>query len=102
MLRTRLRLHAPVTTYASVVIQFQDSRVFGEESNTLTDGSANQMDLHQAYLRLTASVLGLSVTVTAGRQEVVLGSERLVGAVGWSNTGRSFDALRLFLEPEED
>lgn len=102
LLRTRLRLHAPVTPYASVVIQFQDSRVFGEESNTLTDGSANQMDLHQAYLRLTASVLGLSVTVTAGRQEVVLGSERLIGAVGWSNTGRSFDALRLFLEPEED
>ncbi len=30
LLRTRLRLHAPVTPYASVVIQFQDSRVFGE------------------------------------------------------------------------
>jgi hypothetical protein len=35
------------------------------------------------------------VTTRVGRQEVSLGDERLVGAVGWTNTGRSFDGVRI-------
>ena len=31
----------------------------------------------------------------AGRQELSYGDERLVGAFGWDNLGRSFDAARL-------
>jgi hypothetical protein len=31
----------------------------------------------------------------AGRQELVYGEERLVGAFGWDNVGRSFDGARL-------
>ena len=101
LLRTRLRLHAPVTPVLGVVIQFQDSRIFGEETSTLLDGSADQIDLHQAYVRLMGSVLGVPLSVIAGRQEVVFGNERMLGAVGWSNTGRSFDAVRLVVQPDE-
>jgi hypothetical protein len=37
--------------------------------------------------------------VRAGRQEIALGNERLVGAVNWSNTGRTFDGARVLLAP---
>lgn len=33
-------------------------------------------------------------TVTAGRQRIILGSERLIGALEWVNTARTFDAVR--------
>ena len=35
-----------------------------------------------------------SVAARLGRQELALADERLVGAVGWTNTGRSFDGVR--------
>src|SRR5690606_22845165 len=35
-----------------------------------------------------------------GRQELAYGNERLVGAVGWSNVGRSFDAALLRLRDD--
>jgi hypothetical protein len=34
------------------------------------------------------------VSLKAGRQQIVLGDQRLVGAFGWHNNARSFDALR--------
>ena len=72
--------------------QFQDSRAWGSELNTLTDKSADLMDMHQVY-----AVLGSKPSFKAklGRQEVNLGDQRLVGAVDWTNTGRSFDGARL-------
>jgi hypothetical protein len=33
-------------------------------------------------------------TVTLGRQRLILGSERLIGALEWVNTARTFDAVR--------
>jgi hypothetical protein len=33
--------------------------------------------------------------VRAGRQEFIYGTERLIGAFGWDNIGRSFDALKM-------
>lgn len=33
-------------------------------------------------------------TITVGRQRIILGSERLIGALEWVNTGRGFDAAR--------
>lgn len=33
--------------------------------------------------------------VTVGRQKINIGSERLIGALEWSMTGRSFDGIRL-------
>ncbi|MEX2610145.1 MAG: alginate export family protein [Gemmatimonadota bacterium] len=94
LLRTRLGVQAALAEGARALIQFQDSRVFGEESSTF-DASAELLDLHQGYLELVQPALGRQLTLRAGRQEMILGNERLVGAVGWSNTGRSFDGARL-------
>lgn len=94
-MRTRLgatyRTQGPVSAF----VQVQDVRFFGEESNTLTDYRADNFDLHQGWIQVgTEESLG---RLTIGRQEVALGGERLIGAVGWTQQGRSFDGARMGL-----
>jgi len=55
------------------------------------DPAAGQLDLHQAYFRLDG-FLSPDLSLKVGRQELIYGNQRLVGAVGWSNVGRTFDA----------
>jgi hypothetical protein len=74
-----------------VYAQVQDARAWGTEGNTLTDASADQLDVHQVHVDLGTD----AAAVRLGRQEVALGDERLVGTVGWSNTGRVFDGARV-------
>lgn len=98
--RARLGVLAELGDRASVFLQLQDARTFGEESSTM-DASADRLDVHQAYLELVRGAGGAQLGLRAGRQEIALGNERLVGPVGWSNTGRSFDAVRLALTGAE-
>jgi hypothetical protein len=93
-MRTRLGLLARLDRNIRLFAQVQDVRLWGEESNTLTDFSADGFDLHQGYVDLgfQGRVEGF---LRAGRQEISLGGQRLVGAVGWSQPGRSFDGLLL-------
>lgn len=93
LLRSRLGFRAFPTARTEAFLQVQDSRVFGEEASTF-DGSADAFDLHQGYVTLKG-ILGRPLDIQAGRFETVYGSERLVGAVGWHNVGRSFDGARL-------
>ncbi len=93
LLRSRLGIsfaNDPIYAF----FQFQDSRTFGTETSTLTDGSADNFDLHQGYLRIRHP-FGLRMCLKIGRQEVALGNQRLIGAVGWHNIGRSFDGILL-------
>ena len=95
----RTRLAASILTQGGArgFIQLQDVRLFGEESNTLGDYSADGLDVHQAWLLLGDEARGTSLK--AGRQEVALGGERLIGAVGWAHQGRAFDGAKLRLHP---
>jgi len=77
----------PVTAFA----QLQDVRVWGTETNTLTDFSADGLDLHQAWLSWKPSD---ALSVVVGRQEIAFHEHRLVGDVGWAQQGRSFDGIR--------
>jgi hypothetical protein len=90
---SRIRLGAGValTSWIRAFAQLQDARAWGTEGNTLTDASADQLDLHQGYAELGTAD---GVRGRLGRQEVILGDERLVGAAGWNNTGRAFDGAR--------
>jgi hypothetical protein len=88
--RARLGVGVHVRPWLSAFFQLQDSRAWGTESAT-TEGSADQLDLHQGYLSLSA----LGVTARLGRQELSLGDERLVGPLNWSNVGRAFDGAVL-------
>ncbi len=92
-MRVRAALRAEYARGVKLFVQLQDVRYFGEEANTLGDFQADNLDLHQGFLELPA-VPVLGGMVRAGRQEVALGEQRLVGAVNWTQQGRSFDGVR--------
>ena len=94
-LRTRIGIRAAPADGVGIVLQMQDSRVYGAAS-----GGTNTFHLHQGYVDLSTTWRAASVTTRIGRQEVALGNERLVGVVNWSNTGRSFDAARIMFAPQ--
>ncbi|MBX2990070.1 MAG: alginate export family protein [Bacteroidetes bacterium] len=88
LLRTRLGLEARPLEDVRILIQARDSRVFGQETSTLSD--SRNLDLHQGYVELTKLFLD-ELTLRLGRQELSYGNERMVGTVGWHNVGRVFD-----------
>jgi hypothetical protein len=55
---------------------------------------SDMIDLHQAYLTL-GNHKEFPVSLKVGRQELSYGDERLVGAFGWNNIGRVFDAAKV-------
>jgi hypothetical protein len=86
----RIRIHPHLTAF----VQGQDVWLFGAESDKVIHNLGT--NLYQAYLdwRPAGSERW---ELRAGRQELVYGEERLVGAFGWDNVGRSFDGARLRL-----
>ena len=103
LLRTRLGVTVQPAPDVRGFVQVQDARFFGGEDRAQArgtlDGDADQLDLHQAYLAVT-DVFRTGLGVRLGRQELAYANERIVGAVGWSNVGRSFDAAVLQLRRE--
>lgn len=94
-MRTRASLRARLERGVSLFVQLQDVRLWGEERSTLADFSADHLDLHQGYLEIAFGKGDGRARV--GRQEVSFGGQRLVGAVDWTQQGRSFDGARLTL-----
>jgi hypothetical protein len=98
VMRSRIGIEALLSPRATVLLQVQDARMFGEAAS-LTSGSADRLDMHQAWLQYRIDSGGYGIAMRAGRQEVSLGNERLVGASNWTNTGRTFDGLRVTAGP---
>ncbi|MEK8022199.1 MAG: alginate export family protein [Candidatus Hydrogenedentota bacterium] len=90
-LRTRVNFKLDATDDISAYIQFQDARTFGDEPSTVNDDAS--VDLRQGYFDVR-KLWGTNAAVRVGRQELSYGSERLIGALDWSNVGRSFDAVK--------
>lgn len=84
----------------TVFFQPQFAKIWGDQEivpssatgNTPTDSSGvtndTPMDVHQAYLSLRSRD---GVVLTFGRKELSYGDQLVIGGVGWSNIGRSFD-----------
>ena len=76
--------------------------VFVEGRSTIISGDSREpspeqdapIDLHQAYVTV-GNHKEFPVSLKVGRQELSYGDERLVGAFGWNNIGRVFDAAKL-------
>ncbi len=98
-MRVRTDFLAQLERGVTVFVQLQDVRLWGEETNTLGDFNADNLDLHQGYLKVALGERQL-LSATVGRQETNLGGQRLVGAVGWAQQGRSFDGLRISSDRE--
>jgi hypothetical protein len=93
--RVRLGVKADLLDWLDVYAQIQDARIWGTETNPLTDGSADNLDMHQIYADLGR---GSAFKARFGRQIMALADERLIGAVEWVNTGLVFDGVRLMGE----
>ena len=87
----------------SVYVQGRSSSTTGDDRNSIgTIGapggsgpeSDGPVDLHQAYFTL-GNHKEFPVSLKLGRQELIYGDERLVGAYGWNNIGRVFDAAKV-------
>ena len=94
LLRSRIDVAGAPQEHTRVLVQAQDARLWGEEASTLADGNADNIDFHQAYIHLD-KVFSYPLSIRLGRQEIIYGGQRLIGAVGWHNIGRSFDAIKL-------
>jgi Alginate export len=92
-MRVRLAADARLEDGLSIFVQMQDVRIWGGETNPLRDFSADNLDLHQGYLRYRAEALPW-LTSTVGRMETNFGGQRLVGAIDWTQQAQSFDGLR--------
>ncbi|MEM1096028.1 MAG: alginate export family protein [Bacteroidota bacterium] len=96
LLRTRLAVAFQPGDGMSALVQVQDARFFGSgdpsRGRGTLDASADAIGLHQAYVDIQ-DIAGTATSVRFGRQELVLGKQRLIGSLGWSNVGRSFDAV---------
>ncbi len=90
----RLRVHLlfRLHPHLSAYVEGQDVWLFGAESDKVIHNLGT--NLHQAYLDWKPGG-SERWELRAGRQELIYGEERLVGAFGWDNVGRSFDAARL-------
>jgi hypothetical protein len=92
-LRTRFGARIDAAPGVRILVQAQDSRVLGAEP--VSPAATATFGLHQAYVELRTTRRATDLALRAGRQEIAVGNERLVGAVGWSNTGQSFDGVRV-------
>ncbi len=96
-LRSRLGVEKTFSDKVNFFIQFQDSRVFGEEGSP-TSYTAN-VDLYQGYIKLIKP-FDIDFTIQAGRFAMIYGTERFFGASNWSYIGRSFDGVRFSVMPD--
>ncbi len=97
-LRTRLGVEKTFDQKVQLFVQFQDSRVFGEEGNPNSD--IKNVDLHQGYVKLFKP-FNLDLNVKAGRFEMSYGTERFFGASNWSYTGRAYDGVLFTFLPDD-
>ncbi|MBD3299349.1 MAG: hypothetical protein GF341_11880 [candidate division Zixibacteria bacterium] len=105
LLRTRVGVLGQVNENVSGFVQFQDSRMLGGGVTFTEDGQSGSLvnkanvDVHQAFVQLDELWAG-GPGLKAGRFELNLGNQRVFGAVGWHNIGRSWEGVQSFLNRE--
>lgn len=102
-LRARLGVRYGIEGGAFALLQPQFSKQFGEpvfvpSSATVSSSQDTSGATYDPGLSIHQAMLGLPVgswnETRIGRQELAYGDELLIGALDWSATGRSFDAIR--------
>jgi Alginate export len=93
-LLSRFQLNMDVRfSWFRVFAQTQDARALGNDTIPAAFPYQDRFDLRQAFLEL-GNIEKDHFAVRAGRQELVLGDQRILGTANWLNTPRSFDAVR--------
>ena len=101
--RIRLAVDLKPHELVRLYLQLQDSHQFETDVPTaLRTGPPareDRVDIHQAFVDVTP-IPDVPMTIRAGRQELSYGNQKLVGAFGWSNVGRTFNALKMIYDRE--
>lgn len=101
LMRTRLNLDAKLVTNTRVYVSLQDSRMWGQEANTVSTGNEGQaVDLSQAWFQVD-KLFGQPLSVKVGRQVLAYGDQRLIGHLEWTNNARRFDAAKLMYDTKD-
>ena len=90
--RFRLSVTLLPSSWIKFRFQTQDARAGWKNQKPYAAPFQDTWNLRLAYVELGDSEKSTGLRV--GRQELAFGSERLVGMSNWSNTSRSFDAVR--------
>ena len=98
LLRSRVSVSGKPVEDVKLFLQLQDSRTFGEE--TTTAAALGNVDAHQAWAEWS-KIGGEGLALRVGRMELAYGDQRLLGAFGWDNVGRAFDAALVRVTPDE-
>jgi hypothetical protein len=93
LFRNRLNVELLPTSWLDFYFQGQDSRAPGVDAGRALTTFKDPFDLRQAYVRLGGSKS--LVRVTVGRQLLSYGAQRLIGPLDWTNTSRSWDAVKM-------
>jgi hypothetical protein len=99
--RTRINIGVKPTPWMQFFFQGQDSRAPGIRAGATNNGVfRDPFEVRQAYVKIGGGE-SAPVGVTVGRQLLVYGDQRLIGALDWTNTSRAFDAVRLEVKARE-
>lgn len=98
--RVRLGFDITPTSWLHGFVQARDSEVIGANPKNVTTSMKDVFDLNQAYIEFRNGENGW-FSLKTGRQELLIGDERLIGRSNWSNATRSFDAVRLTLRNQD-
>lgn len=97
--RLRLQVEVRPVRWMSLYLEGQDARAYSLNSGQDVDGRRNSFDVRQGYVEFGRSEQGFQVR--AGRQELSVGDERLIGADSyWDPFGQAFDAVRVSYDRE--
>jgi Alginate export len=91
--RVWLNLSIQPTHWIQFFFQSADERALDKSAKPAGAPFRDSMDLRQAYISIGGTE-ARPVGVRFGRQEIEFGDGRIIGALPWANTARTFDGLR--------
>lgn len=91
--RLRINMMVQPSGWLKFGFQAQDAHVFWKNQNPAAPPYQDAMDLRLGYVEV-GDIEKKTMGFRAGRQELNFGDERLIGSLNWTNTARSFDAIR--------
>ena len=89
---SRFEVHSDLRLgpHLQIFVQLQSAFAFGKEVRTPVD--QNRLDLGQAFMAITDSIAGGTLTLRAGRQQVAFDLQRFISVRDGTNVRQSYDA----------
>jgi Alginate export len=102
LVRTRVFVNSAYDKRFRIYAEFIDANSEGEDEPPLAT-DVNRTDLQNLFadIRLLTCEEDRSLTLRAGRQELLYGNQRLISPPDWSNTRRSWEGFKLLWQSKD-